>query len=256
MTDALAGRDALAAAILASLDRWRDQLEQSELHLADCEQLLSEDSAEESARLIELGNAAADALVSSPESAVEITLRLSGSAVDAARALAIVLIARVGIFNPRTWTSLVKHMADDAATGVRDLLPLIFDARPELSGWSELHADFVLSLLEEWREDASYRVRRVVARALCGYGSQSPAQAERVIKLLAPLYEDSAEFVRRNVVSALREIGRGQPDVVLSFLEARADIKSAYDKELIPLALEGAFARKRPDWCSEILAKL
>ena len=36
MTDALAGRDALAAAILASLDRWRDQLEQSELHLADC----------------------------------------------------------------------------------------------------------------------------------------------------------------------------------------------------------------------------
>jgi len=250
------GRDALAAAILTSVERWRDQLDQTEQYLADCEQLLSEYSPEESARLIALGNATSEVLLPSPESAVEITLRLATSAVDAARALACVQIARIGIFNPQTWTSLLKQLADDASTGVRDILPLVFDARPELSGWCELHEAYVFTLMEEWREDASYRVRRVVTRALCGFGGQSPQHAERVIKLLLPLYEDSAEFVRRNVVSALREIGKNQPDVVLSFLESRADQNSAYDKELIPLALEGAFARKHPDWRSEILAKL
>lgn len=256
MTDSLESRDALAAAILTSITRWRDQPDQGDLHAADAEQLLSEYSAEESFRLIELGNAAADQIERSPEAAVDITLRLSSSNLESARALGCVLIARIGKFNPRTWLALIKHLADDENSGVRDLAAQIFDSRPELVGWADMHADYVLTLFEEWREDASYRVRRLVARGLVGFASASAANAERVLKLLTPLYEDSAEFVRRNVVSALREIGKAQPDVIFTFLESRLPQASIYDRELIPLILEASFARKQPDWRNEILSKL
>lgn len=256
MTDPLENRDALAAAILTSINRWRDQLDQSDLHCADCEQLLSEYSAEESFRIVELGNSAADQIERSPEAAVDITMRLATSNCDAARALGCVLIARIGKFNPRTWLSLIKHLADDENAGVRDAVPMIFDLRPELAGWSEMHEEFVFSILDEWRSDSNYRVRRVVARGLVGFASQSTKNAERVLKLLLPLTEDAAEFVRRNVVSALRELGRHLPDVVLSFLESRAGSPSAFDREMIPLVLDASFARKRPEWRDEILSKL
>jgi 3-methyladenine DNA glycosylase AlkC len=256
VSDSLDSRDALAAAILTSINRWRDRPEQADLHAADCEQLLSEYSAEESFRITELGNQAADQIERSPEPAVDITLRLCTSTCDAARALGCVLIARIGKFNPRTWLSLIKHLSEDENAGVRDMAAMIFDLRPQLDGWADMHADYVFSILEEWRTDNSYRVRRLVARALVGYACHSIQNTERVIKLVAPLYEDSAEFVRRNVVSALREIGAKQPDVVFSFLDSRADIHSAYDSELIPMVLEASFARKNPDWRDEILAKL
>jgi len=256
VSDRIDNRDALAAAILTSIQRWRDKPDDADLHAADCDQLLSEYSAEESFRILELGNAVADEIERSPESAVDITLRLSSSNCDAARALGCVLIARIGKFNPRTWLALIKHLADDENPGVRDMAAMIFDLRPQLAGWCEMHADYVFSTCEEWREDTSYRVRRLVARSLTGFASQSPDQADRVLKLIAPLYEDSAEFVRRNVVSALREIGRSQPDVVFAFLEYRVAQNTAYDSELIPLILEASFARKQPEWRDEILAKL
>lgn len=256
MTDSLDNRDALTAAILTSINRWRDRPDQADLHAADCEQLLSEYSAEESYRILDLGNQAADQIRRSPEPAVDITLKLSTSTCDAARALGCVLIARVGKFNPRTWLSLIKHLAEDENPGVRDMAPMIFDLRPQLDGWVEMHGDYVFSILEEWRTDNSYRVRRLVTRALVGFAGQSVENAERVLKLVSPLYEDSAEYVRRNVVSALREIGRKQPDVVFSFLESRAEVNSAYDSELIPMVLEASFARKNPDWRDDILSKL
>ncbi|MBK6766251.1 MAG: HEAT repeat domain-containing protein [bacterium] len=249
-------RDALADAILTSLARWRDRPDQGDLHAADAEQLLSEYSPEESARLIDLGNAAADLIERSPDTAVDMTLKLATSACDSARALGCVLIARIGKFNPRTWLALIKHLAEDEASGVRDMVVHIFDTRAELAGWTDMHADYVFSICEEWREDSSYRVRRLVARALVGYASMSAQNAERVLKLLTPLYEDSAEFVRRNVVSALREIGKAQPDVIFTFLDARLQIDSPYDNEMIPLVLEASFARKNPDWRNQILAKL
>jgi len=256
VSDALESRDALAAAILTSIKRWRDVPDQADLHFADCEQLLSEYSAEESFRILELGNTIADAIERNPEAAVDITLRLSSSACEAARALGCVLIGRVGKFNPRTWLSLIKHLADDESSGVRDTVPMIFDLRPELAGWAEMHADFVYTVFDEWRSDANYRVRRVVARGLVGYASQSAQNTERVLKLLVPLYEDAAEFVRRNVVSAIREIGRSQPDAILTFLESRTTYPNAYDRELMPLILQAAFARKQSEWRDAILAKL
>lgn len=249
-------RDALAQAILTSLTRWQEHPDQGDLHAADADQLLSEYSPEESARLIELGNAAADLIERSPEVAVDITLKLATSACESARALGCVLIARIGKFNPRTWLSLIKHLAEDESAGVRDMAAHIFDSRPELVGWADVHADYVFSLCEEWRENSSYRVRRLVARSLVGFASLSAQNSERVLKLLTPLYEDSAEFVRRNVVSALREIGKSQPDAIFTFLEARLNVASAYDGEMIPLVLEASFARKQPDWRNEILAKL
>lgn len=249
-------RDALAQAILASLTRWRENPDQGDLHAADVDQLLSEYSPEESARLIDLGNAAADLIERSPEAAVDITLKLATSACDSARAFGCVLIARIGKFNPRTWLSLIKHLAEDESAGVRDMATHIVDNRPELAGWAEIHAEYVFSLCEEWREDSSYRVRRLVTRSLVGYASQTAQNAERVLKLLTPLYEDSAEFVRRNVVSALREIGKAQPDVIFTFLKARLQAASAYDAEMIPLILEASFARKQSDWRDDILSKL
>lgn len=256
MSDSLENRDALATAILTSIIRWRDDLDQAELHFADCEQLLSEYSPEESFRILELGNSAADQIERNPSAAVDITLRFASSQNEAARALACVLIARIGKFNPATWLALIKHLADDESPGVRDLAAMIFDVRPMLAGWIEMHADYVFTILEEWRDDTSYRVRRLVARSLVGFASESNENAMRVLKLLAPLYEDSAEFVRRNVVSAIREIGKSQPESIFKFLESRAVMRTRFDKELIPLILEASFARKQPDWRDEILAKL
>ncbi|NUO18013.1 DNA alkylation repair protein [bacterium] len=256
MSESFENRDALSAAILTCIGKWRDRPGEADLHAADCEQLLSEYSAEESFRILELGNSAADAIERVPESAEDITLRLAGSPVEAARAVGCVLIARVGKFNPRTWLPLIRHLADDESAGVRDALPMIFDQRPELAGWSEMHTDYVFSIFEEWRTDNNYRIRRIVARGLVGFASQSAGNADRVLKLIVPLYEDASEFVRRNVVSAIREIGKSQPDTVFSFLESRIDAGSPYDRELIPMILEASFARKQPEWRDEILAKL
>lgn len=256
MTESASHRDALTSAVIASLERWRDKPEDAELHLSDCEQLLSEYSAEESYRIIELGSSAADRIERSPEVAVDITMRLSCSSVEAARALGCVLIARIGRFNPRTWSSLIKQLADDENSGVRDMAAMIMDDRPNLSGWVAFHEDYVLSLCEEWRSDPNYRIRRLVTRTLSGFASQSSEKAARTLKLLEPLYEDSAEYVRRNVVSALREIGRTEFESVFEFLDARIAEGSSYNSELIPLVLEGAFARKHPDLRDELLSRL
>ncbi|MCB9366127.1 MAG: HEAT repeat domain-containing protein [Calditrichaeota bacterium] len=256
MTDSAENRDALAAAILTSLERWRDKPGDAEQHLTDCEQLLSEYSSEESFRLTDLGNRAAEVIERSPEVAVDITLRISCSTVEAARALGCVLIARIGRFNPRTWISLIKQLADDEDAGVRDMTALIMDERASLQGWAAFHSDYVFSLCEEWRADSNYRLRRLVTRTLTGFASLSDENANRFLKLLEPLYEDSAEYVRRNVVSALREIGRKQSEPVFSFLSDRLAQGSPYNGELVPLILEGAFAHKHEEVRQDLLAQL
>lgn len=249
-------QDALLEPIVEAISRWRDDPSHEEVYLDECETLLSEISAEEPERLIPVGVAAAESVERFPEVAVDITLKLCSSPIEGARGLGCVMVARIGRFNPRTWVSLIKQLAEDESSGVRDLAAGIFDHGATLEGWVAFHREFVFESLAPWVSDSSYRVRRLTTRALPGFAAQSSENAKLVFDLLAPLFEDPAEFVRRNFASLLREVGRRQPEIVFQFLESKAEQKSANAAELIPVVMEASFASKQAERKAALLERI
>lgn len=249
-------QDALFEPIVDAISRWRDDLSHEEVYFDECETLLGEISAEEPERLIPVGIEAAERIERFPEIAVDITLKLCGSSIEAARGLGCVMIARIGRFNPRTWVSLIKQLAEDDSQGVRDLAAKIFDHGSSLEGWVSMHREFVFEILREWVGDKSYRVRRLTTRALAGFASLSSENAKATFELLTPLFEDPAEFVRRNFASLLREVGKKQPQSVFEFLETRVEQRSANASELIPIILDASFAARFPERKSSLLVRI
>jgi hypothetical protein len=239
-----------------AISRWRDDPSHDEVYFDECETLLGEISAEEPERLIPVGVEAAERIERYPEIAIDITLKLCGSAVEAARGLGCVMIARIGRYNPRTWVALIKQLAEDDSQGVRDLAARIFDHGTTLEGWVSMHREFVFEILGEWVGDKSYRVRRLTTRALAGFASISSGNAKHVFELLTPLFEDPAEFVRRNFASFLREVGRRQPESVFEFLEARVEQRSANCSELIPMILDASFASRFSERRRSLLVRI
>ena len=70
-----------------------------------------------------------------------------------------------------------------------------------------------------------------------------------------PLLTDPNEFVRRNLVSALRVIGKKQPDLVLTWLDTKVNSPSGHVAEISGLILQSPFAFKCPELRQSMLEK-
>jgi len=203
-----------------------------------------------------LGVAAAEALEKKPEAAVNVTLRISGSKRPPTRALSAVIISQLARYQPGIWMDLVKLLARDDKWEVRDFAARIFDNQKEGLGLAEFHLEFTLEALGAWTRDPDYLIRRLPTRAMLNYAAEHPDVVPRLLGLLDPLYNDPSEYVRRNLVSALRAIGRSQPEPVFEQLEARARSGQGHAAEVIRLTLDSGFARKHPDRANDLLARL
>jgi hypothetical protein len=202
-----------------------------------------------------LGIAAAGLMEKHPEEAVNLCMRLSGSTLPATRCLGAVIISQISKYQPGLWMDMVKHLALDDDWNVRDFAANVFDSTPGREGLVEFHPDFVWETLTEWVRDRDYLVRRLTTRALLGYYKQHPEIAQRLLTLWEPLLTDPNEFVRRNLVSALRVIGKKNPDLVLTWIDAKVNSPSGHVAEIAGLILQSPFAFKCPELRQSMLEK-
>ena len=203
-----------------------------------------------------LGIAASGTLEKHPQEAVNICMKLSSSRLPETRSLCAVMISQLSKYSPGLWTKMIHHLALDDDWHVRDYAAGVFDSTAGLEGLIEFHPDFVWETLTEWVKDREYLVRRLTTRALIGYSKKHPEIIERLLTLWEPLLTDSSEFVRRNLVSALRIIGRKQPDMVLKWLNDKLSAPSGHVARIAAMTVDASFAMQSPGIRQEILDKL
>jgi HEAT repeat protein len=240
----------------AILKDWREEKFTDAIGVEAVNDLLREVVTYPFAVAIELGNAAAELLEKDPESAVNITLQLTGSEEKSVRAISTVIVARLARYQPQIWMNLAKHLAADDDWGVREYAAHIFDTQGQFEGLSGFHLDYCFEILEGWVKDENYLVRRAPTNALLSYYLKNPEIGERLIKLLDPLLNDEMEYVRRNHVFALRTIGKKKPELIFDYIESKLGVMTDRIREVFREVLEHKFADKLPQRKATLLSKL
>lgn len=191
-----------------------------------------------------------------PEAAVNICTRMTGSPLPETRCLSAVIISQIGKYSPSLWTGMIRHLALDDDWHVRDFAAAIFDISADHEGWIEFHPDYVWEMLQEWVKDRDYLVRRLTTRALLGYTRKHPETTDKLLALWEPLLTDSSEFVRRNLVSALRSVGRKEPDLIMNWLNTHLSSASGHVASIAGMTIDASFSQQNPELRREILNKL
>ena len=206
--------------------------------------------------IVDLGGAVADILEKRPAAAIEVTLRLVGSPVDATRALACIVIGRLARHSPAPWMELSKHLASDESWEVREYAAYIFDTHGTFEGLAAFHLDYCFEILSSWIHDTDYRVRGVAANALLGFFSQQPDIGERLLQLLKPLLSDGSDYVRNHFAGALRTMGRKRPELVFSFVELHVSDEALTTADVLRLILNHRWTHGHDARRDEILKQL
>ncbi|RQV97082.1 hypothetical protein EH220_05025 [bacterium] len=247
--------DALSKRLLMLLESWIGKSDDA-IEVEAVDSILQGFVIDPPALLNQIGMEAAAILEKHPEEAVNICMRLTSSRLPETRCLSAVIISQLSKYSPSLWTGMIRHLALDDDWHVRDFAAAVFDTISGREGLIEFHPEFVWDTLNEWVKDRDYLVRRLTTRALLGYSRKHPETAEKLLTLWEPLLTDSSEFVRRNLVSALRIIGRTNPDLVLNWLNTRLNSSSGHIASIAGMTVDASFALQNPAIRQEILDKL
>lgn len=224
--------------------------------MTECDTRLKGTALYPPAELFGIGIAVGEALEKTPAPAIEITLRLISSESRETRALAVAVIHRLARFQPAIWVDTVRHLLLDDDWEVRDLAARVFDEFEDQDGAAEFHLSFVVEVVGKWVGDPDERVRRAASQALVGYALRHEEFRPQWLALLNPLIGDEREYVRHSFAACLRRLGRGDPELVLNYIENSLDRENREVADVVRCVLEHSFADRLPEQKARITGKL
>lgn len=157
------------------------------------------------------------------------------------------------LFMPHTFF-VARYGLNDFESSMRAQYELTqrFTAEFSIRPFLQQHTQATLQRLQEWIDDPSEHVRRLVSegtRPRLPWASRLPAfqrDPAPVLKLLEQLKDDPALYVRRSVANNLNDIGKDHPEVLLATAERWAEQASKERRWIIRHALRNTIKAGEP----------
>lgn len=199
------------------------------------------------------------AAIASRADAAAIVERLAADDKAGVRALACVVLGKVGQLAPHSVVDAAHKLAADESWQVREAIANALDDQ-----MGPAQPEFVYETMSQWIHDPDANVRRVPTNALMRYGIRQP---RKVIALMQALLHDNSEYVRKNVAFCLQQIAKvkhpilgaghaDNPDVMLAALREWSDDPDWRTRWIIARTLGNVWAKDRTAEVLKLLKKL